>query len=136
MTHPRGILILEENKMTVTLTLNEITAEQAEKILDIIHDSEEVPEPAPKAKAKTKAKKEPVEETVDPDEFEDVTPDEPDEPDEPEESATIEEVRAALQKLVKKKGKDAAKAVLVKFGVTKVTDLDEGQYAAVLKEVG
>ena len=133
MTHPRGILILEENKMTVTLTLNEITAEQAEKILDIIHDSEEVPEPAPKAKAKTKAKKEPVEETVDPDEFEDVTPDEP---DEPEESATIEEVRAALQKLVKKKGKDAAKAVLVKFGVTKVTDLDEGHYAAVLKEVG
>jgi hypothetical protein len=130
MTHPRGILILEDNKMTVTLTLNEITAEQAEKILDIIHDSEEAPEPAPKAKAKTKAKKGPVEETVDPGEFEDVTP------DEPEESATIEEVRAALQKLVKKKGKDAAKAVLVKFGVTKVTDLDEGHYAAVLKEVG
>lgn len=133
MTHPRGILKLEENKMTVTLTLNEISAEQAEKILELIHDSEEAPEPAPKTKAKTKAKKEPVEETVDPDEFEDVTPDEP---DEPEESATIEEVRAALQKLVKKKGKDAAKAVLVKFGVTKVTELDEGQYAAVLKEVG
>ena len=132
INYPKGKLRLEERSMTVTLTLNEITAEQASEVLDLlrknkedavdeaIKDTAKIPAPARKAKK-------PVESTeeTDPEMFEDVTPTE----------HTIEEVRAALAKLSKAKGKDAAKEVLTQFDVNKVTELTKDQYAAVLEAV-
>ena len=70
------------------------------------------------------------------DEFADVPSAADDLTEETEKSHTVEEVRSALAKLGKAKGKEAAKAVLTKFGVAKVTELKADQYAAVLKEVG
>lgn len=103
--------------MTVTLTLNEITTEQAEQVLDLLRGGS----------AAVKAEK------ITPEEFEDM----PSPAEETEEvSHTVEEVRSALSKLGKAKGKEAAKAILTKFGVSKVTELKAEQYGAVLKEVG
>lgn len=113
--------------MTVTLTLNEITPDQAEQVLDLLRGVK-----APDKVSEKTAKAERIE----PDEFEDVPTAAEDLAEETEESHTIEEVRSALAKLGKAKGKEAAKAVLAKFGVTKVTDLKVGDYGAVLKEVG
>jgi len=109
--------------MTVTLTLNEITTEQAEQVLDLLRGGSAAVKAAPASKA----------EKIAPEEFEDM----PSPAEETEEvSHTIEEVRSALSKLGKAKGKEAAKAILTKFGVSKVTELKAEQYAAVLKEVG
>ena len=127
MIYPRGKLRLEETTMTVTLTLNEITPDQAEQVLDLLRGVK-----APDKVSEKTAKAERIE----PDEFEDVPTAAEDLAEETEESHTIEEVRSALAKLGKAKGKEAAKAVLAKFGVTKVTDLKVGDYGAVLKEVG
>ena len=103
--------------MTVTLTLNEITTEQAEQVLDLLRGGGTT----------VQADK------IAPEEFEDM----PSAAEETEEvSHTIEEVRSALSKLGKAKGKEAAKAILTKFGVSKVTELKAEQYGAVLKEVG
>ena len=105
--------------MTVTLTLNEITTEQAEQVLDLLRGGSVT------VKAKT--------EKIAPEDFEDM----PSPAEETEEvSHTIEEVRSALSKLGKAKGKEAAKAILTKFGVSKVAELKAEQYGAVLKEVG
>lgn len=113
--------------MTVTLTLNEITAEQAEKVLDLLRED-------PEAHGKSSSVKS---EQINPDEFEDSPSPAEDLIEETEtENHSIEEVRSALAKLGKTKGKEAAKAVLAKFGVSKVTELNPKQYAAVLKEVG
>lgn len=123
MTYPKGKLILEEKTMTVTLTLNEITVEKATDILALVkgesaEDEQEESKPARKAAP-------PVDEPVD-------------QSDEvPCETAeyTIEEVRKAFAAYGKAKGKDAAKAVLARFGAAKVTELKAEQYAAVMKEV-
>ena len=109
--------------MTVTLTLNEITTEQAEQVLDLMRGGSVT------VKAKT--------EKIAPEDFEDMPSPAPELTEETGEvSHTIEEVRSALSKLGKAKGKEAAKAILTKFGVSKVTELKAEQYAAVLKEVG
>ena len=121
MNYPKGNLRMEENSMTVTLTLNEITTEQAEQVLDLLRGGVTT----------VKAEK------IAPEEFEDMPSPAPELTEETEEvSHTIEEVRSALSKLGKAKGKEAAKAILTKFGVSKVTELKAEQYAAVLKEVG
>ena len=116
--------------MTVTLTLNEITTEQAEQVLDLLRGGNAT------VKAESAAKTE----KITPEEFEDMPSPAPDLTEETEEaeevSHTIEEVRSALSKLGKAKGKEAAKAILTKFGVSKVTELKAEQYGAVLKEVG
>lgn len=127
MIYPKGKLKLEVINMTVTLTLNEITPDQAEQVLDLLRGVK-APDKVPEKTAKA--------EKIEPDEFEDVPTAAEDLTEETEESHTIEEVRSALAKLGKAKGKEAAKAVLAKFGVTKVTDLKVGDYGAVLKEVG
>lgn len=113
--------------MTVTLTLNEITTEQAEQILDLLRGGSAT------VKAESAAKTE----KIIPEEFEDMPSPAPELTEETEEvTHTIEEVRSALSKLGKAKGKEAAKAILTKFGVSKVTELKAEQYGAVLKEVG
>lgn len=127
MTYPKGKLRLEENSMTVTLTLNEITTEQAEQILDLLRGGSATVKAEPAAKT----------ERIIPEEFEDMPSPAPELTEETEEvTHTIEEVRSALSKLGKAKGKEAAKAILTKFGVSKVTELKAEQYGAVLKEVG
>lgn len=45
----------------------------------------------------------------------------------------VDDVRAALNKLMKKKNKKAAVLLLKKFKVTNVDDLDEKKYGAVIK---
>lgn len=113
--------------MTVTLTLNEITTEQAEKVLDLLRGGSATVKKESAAKT----------EKIAPEEFEDMPSASEDLTEETADvSHTIEEVRSALAKLGKAKGKEAAKAVLSKFGVSKVTELKAEQYAAVLKEVG
>lgn len=114
--------------MTITLTLNEITLEQADMIMDVLRADNAITKM--REKSETSGRTDTVEA---PEEYEDIslTADE-----EETNACAIEEVRAALQKLSKSKGKEAAKAVLTKFGVTKVTELKAEQYAAVMKEAG
>lgn len=45
---------------------------------------------------------------------------------------TIEDVRAAFSTYAKKNGKDKAKEVLAKFSASKVTELNESDYAAII----
>ncbi len=108
--------------MTVTLTLNEITAEQASAVLGLIkaHNT------APSAPAETG---EPLFDDT-PTAAEDLMAETADEP-----AYTIEQVRAAFTKYAKQNGKEAAKKLLEKFGAGKVTELKESDYAAVMKEV-
>lgn len=132
MIYPKGKLRLEEKTMTVTLTLNEITTEQAEKVLDLLHDEQNTEIKATKPAKKSK----PAESVGEIDEYEEFSPAKELAEETEEVSATIEEVRAALAKLSKSKGKERAKEILSKFGVSKVTELAPEQYGAVMKEIG
>lgn len=49
---------------------------------------------------------------------------------------TLEEVRAAMAEKSKAGHREEVKAILLKYGVKKLTSLDEKHYAEVLKEVG
>lgn len=102
--------------MTVTLTLNEISVEQANKILKV---------------AKGEAPKKEAEETVEESkkEFEEILP----QNDKPTHS--IEDVRKALAELAKTKGKDSAKGILNKFGANKVTELDSSKFDEVMNDI-
>lgn len=112
---PKGKLILEESKMTVTLTLNEITVEKANAVLALIKDF-------PESKAdNAPAEDVPLDETA---------------PETPAAVYTVEDIRKAFAAYGKAKGKDAAKAVLTKFGAAKVTELDSKDYAAVMEVIG
>lgn len=126
--YPTGKLELEESTMTVTLTLNEITVEQASAVLGLI-------------KARNTAPSAPAEKVPAPDDgiplfddtpaaAEDLMAETTDEP-----AYTIEQVRAAFTKYAKQNGKEAAKKLLEKFGAGKVTELKASDYAAVMKEV-
>ena len=112
--------------MTATLTLNDLTIEQASAILTLLDEMKNctiTPEEAHEG----------VEIFAPPSAAEDLA----EETAEPEESPayTIEQVRAAFTKYAKQNGKDAAKALLEKFGAAKVTELKPDDYAAVMKEV-
>lgn len=106
--------------MNVTLTLNEITVEQAEKILDLVKTKKVSDEPVESVEA---AKK-----------FEDIKSAE--ENNNTSESAyAIEDVRKAFGELAKKKGKDFAKEMLKKFGASKVTELSPDIFEEVMKAI-
>jgi len=51
------------------------------------------------------------------------------------EKFTLEDVRKGLIELKNAKGKDAAKAVLTEFAVSKATDLPEDQFAEVVERI-
>lgn len=116
--------------MTATLTLNDMTIEQASAVLSLVEKLEKADKPdenkEPNADvyegveifAPPSASEEPAEET------------------EAEPAYTIERVRAAFTKYAKTNGKEAAKKLLEKFGAGKVTELKESDYAAIMKEVG
>lgn len=128
MPHKAGKLTIyqEETTMTATLTLNDLTIEWANAVLTLLEELKGAGGVTP----------EQAQEGID-------LPDTPRAAEdsataaEPEESPayTIEQVRAAFTKYARQNGKDAAKALLEKFGAAKVTELKPDDYAAVMKEV-
>ena len=128
MPKKAGILTLEESKMTVDLTLNDMTIESANAVLALLLGrgaAEKAPAPddgiplfddTPSAAEDYAA--ETAEETAD------------------ETAYTIEQVRTAFTKYAKQNGKEAAKKLLEKFGAAKITELKPEDYAAVMKAVG
>ena len=113
----------EESKMTATLTLNDLTIEQASAVLTLLDEMKNctiTPEEARNG----------VEIFAPPTPAEDLAEETEDEP-----AYTIEQVRAAFTKYAKQNGKEAAKKLLEKFGAGKVTELKPEDYAAVMKGV-
>lgn len=109
--------------MTVTLTLNEITAEQAGNILDFV-----------KSGKPGMASSAPVS-MGDPAEYEEIAPSEKASADTAV-TYTIEDVRKAFSDLARKKGSDAAKEILKTFGASKVTELKPVCFGEVMKAIG
>lgn len=110
--------------MNVTLTLNEISVDQAERILSLV--KQKSPESENENKQAEPAEGVPL--------FD----------DEPDKKPTadiktdyaVEDVRKALAELSRTKGKDTAKGLLAKFGAAKVTELKPERFAEVMKAVG
>lgn len=129
MPKKAGKLTLEESKMTATLTLNDMTIEQAGAVLSLLKKMQGTDNGI--AKADTAAPNDGVPLFDDtPTAAEDLMAETADEP-----VYTIEQVRAAFTKYAKRDGKEAAKKLLEKFGAAKVTELKPEDYAAVMKEV-
>lgn len=115
--------------MTATLTLNDLTIEQASAVLTLLEEMKNctiTPEQA----------REGID-LFEPDEEQTKPAAKPEPETEPEKAPayTIEQVRAAFTKYAKTNGKDAAKALLEKHGAAKVTELKPEDYTAVMKEV-
>lgn len=127
MPHKAGKLTIyqEETTMTATLTLNDMTIEQAGAVLSLVEELEKENKAITPEEAR-----EGVEIFAPPTPAEDLTEETADEPE-----YTIEQVRAAFTKYAKTNGKEAAKKLLEKFGAGKVTELKQTDYAAVMKEV-
>lgn len=109
--------------MTATLTLNDLTIEQASAVLTLLDEMKNctiTPEEARNG----------VEIFAPPAPAEALTEETEEEP-----AYTIEQVRAAFTKYAKQNGKEAAKKLLEKFGAGKVTELKPEDYAAVMKGV-
>lgn len=108
--------------MNVTLTLNEINVEQAERVLDLVKTKKNNHEDEP-VKAEEAAKT-----------FEEIEPAEKNNI-ETESQYAIEDIRKAFAELAKKKGKDFAKEMLKKFGASKVTELKPDSFEDVMKAI-
>jgi glutamate synthase domain-containing protein 3 len=111
--------------MTATLTLNDMTIEQASAVLTLAAELEKenkaiTPEEAHEG----------VEIFAPLSVAEDLTEETEEEPE-----YAIEQVRAAFTKYAKQNGKEAAKKLLEKFGAGKVTELKKTDYTAVMREV-
>lgn len=109
--------------MTVTLTLNGITAELAENILGFV-----------KGENSSTAGSAPLS-AGDPAEYEEIVPSEKASAD-TDVTYTIEDVRKAFIDLSKKKGNEAAKEILKTFGSSKVTELKPDCFSKVMKAIG
>lgn len=116
----------EESTMTATLTLNDMTIEQAGAVLSLVEEMQKADKPVTPEEAN-----EGVEIFAPLSVAEDLTEETEEEP-----AYTIEQVRAAFTKYAKQNGKEAAKKLLEKFGAGKVTEIKAGDYAAVMKAVG
>lgn len=127
MPQKAGKLTLEESKMTVDLTLNDMTIENANAVLALLLGRRSTEEKGTAEKAPAPDDGIPL--------FEDTPAEDLMEETEEEPEYTIEQVRAAFTKYAKTNGKDAAKALLEKHGAAKVTELKPEDYAAVMKEV-
>lgn len=129
MPKKAGKLTLEESKMTVDLTLNDMTIESANAVLALLLGRRAAEEKGTAEKAPAPDDGIPLFDDT-PTAAEDLMAETADEP-----VYTIEQVRAAFTKYAKANGREAAKKLLEKFGAGKVTELKEGDYAAVMKEV-
>lgn len=133
MPKKAGKLTLEESKMTATLTLNDMTIEQAGAVLSLLEKMQGADSCIDKADTAAPDDGIPLFEDT-PSSAEDLMAETAEVPaDEP--VYTIEQVRAAFTKYAKRDGKEAAKKLLEKFGAGKVTELKKTDYAAVMKEV-
>ena len=133
MPKKAGKLTLEESKMTVDLTLNDMTIENANAVLALLLGRRSTEEKGTAEKAPAPDDGIPLFEDT-PSTAEDLMAETAEVPaDEP--AYTIEQVRAAFTKYAKRDGKEAAKKLLEKFGAGKVTELKKTDYAAVMKEV-
>lgn len=130
MPKKAGILTLEESKMTVDLTLNDMTIENANAVLALLLGRRSTEEKGAAEKAPAPDDGIPLFDAP-PSAAEDLAEETADEP-----SYTIEQVRAAFTKYAKQNGKEAAKKMLEKFDAGKVTEIKAGDYAAVMKAVG
>jgi hypothetical protein len=115
----------EESKMTATLTLNDLTIEQASAVLSLVEEMQKADKPVTPEEARNG-----VEIFAPPAPAEALAEETEEEP-----AYTIEQVRAAFTKYAKQNGKEAAKKLLEKFGAGKVTELKPEDYAAVMKGV-
>lgn len=115
----------EESKMTATLTLNDLTIEQASAVLTLLDEMKNCTITPEEARNGVEIFAPPT-----PAPAEELTEETEEEP-----AYTIEQVRAAFTKYAKQNGKEAAKKLLEKFGAGKVTELKPEDYAAVMKEV-
>ena len=115
----------EESTMTATLTLNDMTIEQAGAVLSLVEEMQKADKPVPPEMAR-----EGVEIFAPPSVAEDLAEETSEEPE-----YAIEQVRAAFTKYAKQNGKEAAKKLLEKFGAGKVTELKKTDYAAIMREV-
>jgi hypothetical protein len=71
----------------------------------------------------------------DPAEWIEITPQEPTKPESPKaKSITLEQVRAVLSEKSANGKRTEVKALLTKYGVTKLSDISSDNFAAVLKE--
>ena len=130
MPKKAGILTLEESKMTVDLTLNDMTIENANAVLALLLGRRSTEEKGTAEKAPAPDDGIPLFDDT-PSAAEDLAEETADEP-----AYTIEQVRAAFTKYAKQNGKEAAKKLLEEFGAGKVTEIKAGDYAAVMKAVG
>jgi len=134
MPKKAGILALEESKMTVDLTLNDMTIESANAVLALLLGRRATEEKGTAEKAPAPDDGIPLFDDT-PTAAEDYAAETAEVPaDEP--AYTIEQVRTAFTKYAKQNGKEAAKKLLEKFGAGKVTEIKAGDYAAVMKAVG
>lgn len=119
----------EESTMTATLTLNDLTIEQASAVLTLLDEMKNCTITPERAQEGI--------DLFEPDEEQTKPAAKPEPEPEPEKAPayTIEQVRAAFTKYAKTNGKDAAKALLEKHGAAKVTELKPEDYTAVMKEV-
>lgn len=109
--------------MTVTLTLNEISAEQAEKVLDLVKGEKQDTESLTSKSIGNPA------------EYEEIVPSGKISAD-TDVTYTVEDVRKAFSDLAKKRGNDAAKNILKMFGSSKVTELKPECFGEVMKAIG
>lgn len=121
----------EDTYMDVVITINEQDLMKNPGILDMVKGfAERLAEPVPEGRESnpTVQKTEPQKETP--------VAQTPKEVAEPvaESTVSVEEVRAALAKVSKKHGAEAAKAILRKHGAENLSGLDATFYAAVLEE--
>lgn len=120
--------------MTVNLTINDISAKEAMELLqlaqkfDCTNDTVKptIVESMKGFKTAVDSMTEKVSETKT----------EPEKPKAEKTAIKIEDVRAAFAKFAKANGKDAAKEILTKFNATKVTELREEDYGAVMLALG
>ena len=125
--------------MDVVITINEQDLMKNPGILDMVKGfAERLAEPAAEVRESNPAaqKIEPQKETPVAQTPRDVAQTPREEVAEPvaESTVSIEEVRAALAKVSKKHGAEAAKAILRKHGAENLSGLDATFYAAVLEE--
>lgn len=120
--------------MTVNLTINDISAKEALNLLQLAQTFNVCADKAEKSTA-----------TEDMKDFANAVNDPAEEVSEANKDAkksesttdviTIEEVRSAFANFAKKNGKDAAKELLKRFNATKVTELRENDYGAVISAI-
>ena len=125
----------EDTYMDVVITINEQDLMKNPGILDMVKGfAERLAEPAAEVRESNPAvqKIEPQKETPVAQTQKEVA--EPVAESGAEITVSIEEVRAALAKVSKKHGAEAAKAILRKHGAENLSGLDDTLYAAVLEE--